>query len=77
MKRVCWISVKDKMPREHEWIILGSEILNVTTWGMLINGKFVHPDLDYAVLETISHWMALPNPPGANKKGLKVIYEDG
>lgn len=58
-----WNDVKVKLPKEDEWYYLGSNILQRTTWGIYMNGKFVNPDLCYAEIREVTHWMELPEPP--------------
>lgn len=58
-----WISVKDKMPDENEWIYLGNSNYQLVTWGVFLNGKFVNPDLNYFEILDVTHWMPLPEPP--------------
>lgn len=58
-----WISVEDRLPEEDEWVLVGCEKYQMTSWGILMNGKFVNPDLDYNQIEFVSHWMSLPKPP--------------
>lgn len=58
-----WVSVKDTLPKEHEWIYLGNSKHQLTTWGIFLNGKFVNPDLNYMEIDLVTHWMPLPEPP--------------
>jgi hypothetical protein len=57
-----WISVKDKLPKEHEWIIGGNS--KRVEFGVWMGEKigFTLPDYDYMCLE-ITHWMPIPTPP--------------
>lgn len=58
-----WISVKDKLPPENEWLYFGNSKGQMVTWGIYLEGKFVNPDLNYSEIIGISHWMPLPEPP--------------
>lgn len=58
-----WISVKDNLPKENEWIYLGSNKYQTTSWGVFMNGKFVNPDLNYFEIPFVTHWMPLPDAP--------------
>lgn len=68
--RMKWISVKDKLPEENEWIIVGSSVWEYTDMGIyLVNGnedRFVNPDLDYFIFKEVTHWMPMPLPPEVN-----------
>lgn len=46
---------------EDTWILLGSP--NIVTWGMVRDGRCYQPDLRYAEILGITHWMPLPEPP--------------
>ena len=57
-----WISVKDRLPKEGEWVI-GANLYRVE-FGIYLGKKkgFVIPYCNYLCLE-MTHWMPLPNPP--------------
>lgn len=57
-----WISFKDRLPQEDEWI-LGANIYRVE-FGVWLGEKkrFTLPQCNYLCLE-ITHWMPLPEPP--------------
>lgn len=65
-----WIKCSDRMPEEDEWIIIGSSIYANVTFGMLIGGKFFNPDLNYFLIEGVTHWMLLPSAPLTSVEGL-------
>lgn len=57
-----WISVEDALPSEGDWILycVGNKTIEM---GMLLDGKFCSPDLNYMIREETTHWMLLPEPP--------------
>ncbi len=65
-----WISVKDQMPKEDEWLYLGSSLFGTTTWGICMDGEFVNPDQNYLKIEGVTHWMPLPEPPKTGENEL-------
>ena len=62
-----WISVKDKLPPEDEWILFCSEDQYIDM-GMSLDGIFCIPDLNYLQRNNVTHWMPLPEPPMDPKK---------
>ncbi len=58
-----WISVDDDLPKENEWVYLGSALFQTVTWGIFMEGSFVNPDIEYAKIKGVTHWMPLPKPP--------------
>ena len=61
--RPIWFNVKNRLPTEHEWILLCNIDFQITTWGTFMDGKFVNPDLGYKEIYLVTHWMPLPKPP--------------
>lgn len=55
-----WIRLKDKLPKEKDWIIGGNP--KRVEMGLWIDGIFCLPHERYLIIE-ITHWMPLPNPP--------------
>lgn len=58
-----WISVKDKLPSEDEWILVGTTQYKMVTPAVCMDGKFFNPDLNYFEIQDITHWMPFPPPP--------------
>lgn len=56
-----WINVKERLPKENEWVIVGGK--NIVDTGILTDKKFYHLDIKYCELAYVTHWMPLPNPP--------------
>jgi len=61
-----WISVKDRLPEEHTWILICDCIKKCVDRGIFLNGEFVLPDLEYFPRKGTTHWMSLPAPPDDN-----------
>lgn len=57
-----WISVKDGLPKEDNWILFCHAGNELPEMGVFMDGKFVLPDLGYLQRE-VTHWMPLPQPP--------------
>lgn len=60
---MTWINVKDRLPVEGKWVLLGSSTHEFVDTGIYFEGKFVNPDLDYLHRPTVTHWMPLPKAP--------------
>jgi Protein of unknown function (DUF551) len=75
-----WIKCSDRMPDESEWILL-SDILNgMVTTGILFEGIFVDPNIDYIEIIGVTHWMPLPNAPEESvddkMKSTEIIHSE-
>ncbi len=57
-----WISVKDRLPKEDDWVIGGNH--KRVEFGVWMGDKkgFAIPHFNYMCLQ-ITHWMPLPKPP--------------
>ena len=62
-KKMNWIKCAHEMPKQDEWIIVGSSVYAAVSIGILMGDTFVNPDMDYFVIKGITHWMPLPEPP--------------
>lgn len=59
-----WISVKDRMPKDGEYVItLWSGIVQHHMYAVSDGEWWPDCDGDPARLETFSHWMTKPEPP--------------
>ena len=58
-----WIKCSERLPKEHEWILIASYRYQAVTTGIYMDGKFVNPDLNYLEHADVSHWRELPEPP--------------
>jgi len=58
-----WINIKDRMPEEGEWIIIGSTEYPAIETAMWLEGKYVLPDFGYLPRPDTTHWMPLPETP--------------
>lgn len=53
---VGWVSVKDRLPKEKEHVLIWiKDLCIIIDW--IVNGKWVVTD------EIVTHWMPLPEPP--------------
>lgn len=58
----CWISVKDRMPRESDPVLVwGNGFIEVGWYGETL-GRWMSENFDYDEGE-VTHWMPLPEPP--------------
>lgn len=74
-----WVSVKDRLPKEDEWILIASSILKYFEMGVFLdsgNGTqtFKDPDRGYFIYPSVSHWMPLPEIP-SNDDGEFDIFQ--
>lgn len=63
-----WISVKDGLPNQDEYVLLYDKYLNLTYEGKLLPSDFYYSDRGgyskYIGEDCeITHWMPLPEPP--------------
>lgn len=60
-----WISVKDKLPEEGQWILTFRRFISIKKWehGMFYDGD-THCYCPIGVEDGITHWMPLPKAPG-------------
>lgn len=63
-----WISVKDELPKDGEWVLMGSSTHDFVETGLCLEKKFVNPDLNYLPRPTVTHWMEMPEPPKEKSK---------
>ena len=55
-----WVNVKDRLPNEHEWILLSDG--RRVEMGIFMKNKFYLPAMNYAEINA-THWIPLPGPP--------------
>lgn len=61
-----WIDCSKELPPESQWVLLYGT--RGVEWGIYLEDVgFCNPDLNYFVLNAISHWMPLPKPPKLKK----------
>tara|TARA_R110000744_G_scaffold337928_3_gene443090 strand:- start:305 stop:676 length:372 start_codon:yes stop_codon:yes gene_type:complete len=60
-----WISVEDRLPGFHEYVLSYHPVMNVTLLGSFIQGSHRFRDVmsNSFYKSDISHWMPLPSPP--------------
>jgi len=63
-----WISVKDRLPEEDEFIFIASVPLDEVDFGVYVDRgdgtkAFKNPYIGYYIYPQITHWMPLPKPP--------------
>ena len=65
-----WISVKDRLPKENQGVLVWSKRAEQVQSAYLVNGNLVtiHDHLIGLDLE-FSHWMPLPEPPDKEEAG--------
>lgn len=65
-----WISVKDRLPENNEYILLYDSSLGLVYEGKLLPGDFYYSQRagyskDIGDGCEITHWLPLPKPPGS------------
>ena len=61
-----WISVKDGLPESYESVLISGKFigdLKTTTNEAYYDGRQWNSIRNYSTLESVTHWMPLPEPP--------------
>lgn len=58
----CWISTKDRMPEEGEWVIINTIDREVFE-AFFESGYWENDNSFWAKPNDVTHWMPLPEPP--------------
>jgi hypothetical protein len=57
-----WIDVKEKLPPQGDWVIIGSATKKCVDYGAYFREKF-YMCADDQPVNWVTHWMPLPEPP--------------
>jgi len=56
-----WISIKDRLPKEHESVLLFEDKFKTIVYGFW-NGEDFYQTFN-GLYDGVTHWMPLPQPP--------------
>ena len=64
LERYQWVSVETRLPDEHEEVIITNGENVTAAWFEDYKGGLWHPNPEVIFdVETVTHWMPLPDPP--------------